>query len=330
MNCSCAKRQQRVCYCPEGNETPCQVGCVIVEAGNVSKEKQIIEELFKMLTDQYGLLDRMQDDLDTVNSEVKDVEDSNIVREFPDEAPGYEYHVELQQRRGQMLLSLVGLDPWLTAESEDVNDPSGLFQLDAVDPGRYRLRVEAPARAEKTVKSKSKRRATDRRENFDADRIAALLNKVPDAGSRAASAPRPDPESSEPARGVAEGRDQTLSRSEIDALRARISQCWNPPVGGMGADRIRVKLRLRLNADGSLTRAPQVVNREASPFFQSVAERFEEFERVYPDRYQRPYGFWRPIIRASIEKFLKCGDLKEGFARVRCPDCGHEFFVAFS
>mgnify|MGYP001813508911 FL=1 len=28
--------------------------------------------------------------------------------------------------------------------------------------------------------------------------------------------------------------------------------------------------------------------------------------------------------------FLKCGDLQEGFARVRCPDCEHEIFVAFS
>ena len=28
--------------------------------------------------------------------------------------------------------------------------------------------------------------------------------------------------------------------------------------------------------------------------------------------------------------FLKCGDLHEGFARVRCPDCRHEMFVAFS
>ncbi|MBN1599992.1 MAG: transposase zinc-binding domain-containing protein [Chitinispirillaceae bacterium] len=40
--------------------------------------------------------------------------------------------------------------------------------------------------------------------------------------------------------------------------------------------------------------------------------------------------YWRPIIRTSIDKFLKCGDLKEGFARVRCPDCHTEFFVAFS
>ena len=28
--------------------------------------------------------------------------------------------------------------------------------------------------------------------------------------------------------------------------------------------------------------------------------------------------------------FLSCGDLHEGFARVRCPDCQHEMFVAFS
>ena len=41
-------------------------------------------------------------------------------------------------------------------------------------------------------------------------------------------------------------------------------------------------------------------------------------------------GYWRPVIRSSIDKFLKCGDLKEGFARVRCKDCGEEFFVAFS
>ena len=57
---------------------------------------------------------------------------------------------------------------------------------------------------------------------------------------------------------------------------------------------------------------------------------FDEFEQVYPQRFQKQYGFWRPVIRDSIDKFLKCGDLKEGFARVRCPECGTEFFVAFS
>jgi hypothetical protein len=69
---------------------------------------------------------------------------------------------------------------------------------------------------------------------------------------------------------------------------------------------------------------------EASPFFKIVSDRFDEFERIYPERYQERYGYWRPVIRSSIDKFLKCGDLKEGFARVRCPDCKEEFFVAFS
>lgn len=69
---------------------------------------------------------------------------------------------------------------------------------------------------------------------------------------------------------------------------------------------------------------------EASPFFKLVSSHFDEFERVYPEKFQKQYGFWRPQIRTSIDKFLKCGDLKEGFARVKCDDCGEEMFVAFS
>jgi hypothetical protein len=46
------------------------------------------------------------------------------------------------------------------------------------------------------------------------------------------------------------------------------------------------------------------------------------------ERYQKRYGFWRPVAATSVEKVLACGDLKEGFARVRCPTCRFEFFVA--
>ena len=51
---------------------------------------------------------------------------------------------------------------------------------------------------------------------------------------------------------------------------------------------------------------------------------------VYDEGYQKRYGFWRPVIARTVEKFLVCGDLHEGFARVRCPKCRYEFFVAFS
>jgi len=69
---------------------------------------------------------------------------------------------------------------------------------------------------------------------------------------------------------------------------------------------------------------------EASPFYKVVTEYFDEFEREYPHRYGMRFGFWRPVIRQAVDKFLECGDVRRGFARVRCPECREEFFVAFS
>jgi hypothetical protein len=68
----------------------------------------------------------------------------------------------------------------------------------------------------------------------------------------------------------------------------------------------------------------------ASDLWQVIERHFESFRQVYEERFAAKYGFWRPIIERSVTAFLKCGDLHEGFARVRCPDCRHEMFVAFS
>ncbi len=67
-----------------------------------------------------------------------------------------------------------------------------------------------------------------------------------------------------------------------------------------------------------------------SDFHRLVREQFNDFRVVYHDRYARKFGFWRPVINQAVNEFLKCGDLRHGFARVRCTDCRHEFFVAFS
>ena len=69
---------------------------------------------------------------------------------------------------------------------------------------------------------------------------------------------------------------------------------------------------------------------EASDLWQLLDQHFDSFRQVYDQRYQAKYGYWRPIVEQSVAAFLKCGDLQEGFARVRCPDCKHEMFVAFS
>ena len=69
---------------------------------------------------------------------------------------------------------------------------------------------------------------------------------------------------------------------------------------------------------------------QASGLWRVIDEHFDTFQQVYDERFSAKYGFWRPIVERSVTAFLKCGDLHEGFARVRCPDCKHEMFVAFS
>jgi Transposase zinc-binding domain len=68
----------------------------------------------------------------------------------------------------------------------------------------------------------------------------------------------------------------------------------------------------------------------ASDLWRLLDQHFETFQQVYDERFAAKYGFWRPVVERSVTAFLKCGDLHQGFARVRCPDCQHEMFLAFS
>jgi hypothetical protein len=38
----------------------------------------------------------------------------------------------------------------------------------------------------------------------------------------------------------------------------------------------------------------------------------------------------RDVVREVVYKFLGCGDLRKGFARIKCKDCKHEVLLAFS
>ena len=67
-----------------------------------------------------------------------------------------------------------------------------------------------------------------------------------------------------------------------------------------------------------------------SPLWQLFDHHFDEFEYRYDDLFSREYGFFRPVISHIVRKYLECGDLDQAFARVRCPDCHHEYFLAFS
>jgi len=71
-------------------------------------------------------------------------------------------------------------------------------------------------------------------------------------------------------------------------------------------------------------------NPQDSAYYHCVEDNFETFEQVYEDRFERQYGFFRPYVKHVICRYLDCGILHNGFARVRCEECGHEYLLAFS
>src|SRR3990172_2041074 len=69
---------------------------------------------------------------------------------------------------------------------------------------------------------------------------------------------------------------------------------------------------------------------EKTPFYSVLFHHFDRFVGEYDLRFEKHCGAWRPVIARVVEKYLDCGILKNGFARVRCPNCKNEFLLSFS
>ena len=67
------------------------------------------------------------------------------------------------------------------------------------------------------------------------------------------------------------------------------------------------------------TRRPQ-----ASPLFRLVSDHVLRPQPVYDERFASEYGPWRPVVAQVADKFLACGVLEHGFARIQCDDCAHD------
>ena len=110
---------------------------------------------------------------------------------------------------------------------------------------------------------------------FDADRIAALIDKTPRKRSapETPETPRASPKiTSRTAQPLA---GQPLTLSEVDALKTQIERCWIVQAGARYAEDLVVTIRVFLNPDGSLRREPQIVDDKrlaGDPFFRAAAE----------------------------------------------------------
>ena len=71
-------------------------------------------------------------------------------------------------------------------------------------------------------------------------------------------------------------------------------------------------------------------DRKTSPLWQIFNRCYQAFEDMYDEKFEKRFGFFRAVIGESVRAFLKCGDLKQGFARIRCPNCGNEQILSYS
>jgi len=160
------------------------------------------------------------------------------------------------------------------------------------------VKAEKPKPVKPEPPKKSKPAPQAKKRDFNADRIAALLNKIPDQTQATPKAADTPPEAKKEAHGQSTGTEMTMSVNEIDALRSKIAQCWSPPPGGLGAEHIVIRLRLQLNEDGSLVGYPSVENSGGSGFFQAAAD--SAVRAVYQCQpYTLPadkYAVWRDLI----------------------------------
>jgi outer membrane biosynthesis protein TonB len=157
------------------------------------------------------------------------------------------------------------------------------------------LKKEPKPEPKKEAKPAPKKPDPKPQPKFDANRIAALLDKRDPQRVAAAG----DTINHTLAFGTATGEAPRLAQSELDALRARLRECWNPPAGANNADKLRVPILIRFKQDGTLASPPQPENAARDAFMQAMIDsavratiRCQPYTMLSPAK----YDLWKEIV----------------------------------
>lgn len=142
------------------------------------------------------------------------------------------------------------------AEAEAVKLPENAPSPDARPQPPKAETAKSPDRkdSEKPAEKQAAKPKSDEKE-FNADEVAALLNKEKASGGGAKR-------STEQA---ALGGERTtsgskLSQSEMDALRGQVQRCWNIPAGAADGGDLRVSVQFKLDRSGALEGSPEIIS----------------------------------------------------------------------
>ena len=152
-------------------------------------------------------------------------------------------------------------------------------------------RPEPPKAAARPAASES---ASSKQSDFNADEVAALLNKQDAAGGGAKR-------STETASlgGERTTRGNTLSQSEMDALRGQIQKYWNIIPGMADGGDVRVTVKMKLDLDGNIIGEPDVTATGGSASTRGTLSGSARRAVLRAQPYQLPkekYDSWADVI----------------------------------
>ena len=167
-----------------------------------------------------------------------------------------------------------------------------------VDPIAEALKKEESKKEEKKPEAKvtplPPKRPVHQQPKFDAAKVAALLDKR-DPQRQAATG---DVLNRTASLGAPTGKSPELSQSELDALRARLMQLWNPPVGITNAGEMIIRIRVILGRDRKLAGPPQVITSGRGAMYESARDsairavfRAQPFDMLRAETYET----WRDM-----------------------------------
>ena len=181
----------------------------------------------------------------------------------------------------------------LKATAEKTPEPQPLPKPDPIAE-KLKKQDEQKQQAKAEPQPQPPKNPVQKQPKFDANKIAALLDKRDPQRNAATGAEL----NSTPSLGAASGNAARLSQSEIDALRARLMSLWNPPVGAQDADQFQVTIRIRFKRDGTLDIGPQVLTSGSGARFNAIRDSAvravligQPFTMLRPDH----YDIWKEI-----------------------------------
>lgn len=182
-----------------------------------------------------------------------------------------------------------------TAEAESVKLPESAPSPQARPQPPQAQTAKAPERKEpeKPAKQQASKPKSEEKQ-FDADEVAALLNKDKASGGGAKRSTQQ----------AALGGDRTtgsskLSQSEMDALRGQIQRCWNVPAGAMDAEGLKVSIQFRLDRAGAIEGRPEIISGGGSAGVERAAAESARRAVLQCAPYNLPadkYDAWADVI----------------------------------